>query len=199
MFAHRTKGSPLISKIDSCGTGAYHVGADPDPRTRNVLRKHGITDYVHSARKVRPEDFLEFDWIMGMDSDNVDDLTRMQKRAIAKKAELDGEGAQGQGVAELRLWGDFGRKDKKGRGEEVVDPYYGANDGFEVRTWRIERLRKANALHEGCIRADEPFHRGIPRPPGAAQGEGRQRQAAVIRSAAGADRRSETDQPTSRP
>jgi low molecular weight phosphotyrosine protein phosphatase len=42
----------LIDRIDSCGTGAYHVGNDPDSRTMSTLKGHGITDYVHSARKV---------------------------------------------------------------------------------------------------------------------------------------------------
>ena len=62
----------LVSKIDSCGTGAmclfkmslavytdsipgaYHAGEEPDDRTLSTLEKHGITDYVHAARKVRP-------------------------------------------------------------------------------------------------------------------------------------------------
>lgn len=43
----------LVSKLDSCGTGAYHVGDDPDDRTMETLAKHGVTDYVHAARKVR--------------------------------------------------------------------------------------------------------------------------------------------------
>lgn len=42
-----------VKKIDSCGTGAYHVGEGPDDRTMATLEEHGITDYVHRARKVR--------------------------------------------------------------------------------------------------------------------------------------------------
>ena len=42
----------LISKVDSCGTGAYHVGSSPDSRTMSTLADHGIVDYKHSARKV---------------------------------------------------------------------------------------------------------------------------------------------------
>lgn len=41
-----------ISHVDSCGTGAYHQGADPDDRTMATLRANGIHDYNHSARKV---------------------------------------------------------------------------------------------------------------------------------------------------
>lgn len=42
----------LVKKLDSCGTGAYHVGDEPDDRTMSTLAKHGITDYEHAARKV---------------------------------------------------------------------------------------------------------------------------------------------------
>lgn len=63
----------LIGEIDSCGTGnqiarsdvsisnllltrtgAYHTGEEPDDRTLATLKSHGITNYVHYARKVRP-------------------------------------------------------------------------------------------------------------------------------------------------
>lgn len=43
----------LVKKTDSCGTGAYHVGDEPDDRTMDTLEKHGVTDYMHAARKVR--------------------------------------------------------------------------------------------------------------------------------------------------
>lgn len=42
----------MVKKLDSCGTGAYHVGDEPDDRTMDTLEKHGITDYMHAARKV---------------------------------------------------------------------------------------------------------------------------------------------------
>jgi low molecular weight phosphotyrosine protein phosphatase len=46
----------LISVVDSCGTGAYHIGAGPDSRTMSTLEDNGITDYHHSARKVSQDD-----------------------------------------------------------------------------------------------------------------------------------------------
>lgn len=42
-----------IGTIDSCGTAAYHSGSAPDPRTMETLEENGITDYDHSARRVR--------------------------------------------------------------------------------------------------------------------------------------------------
>jgi low molecular weight phosphotyrosine protein phosphatase len=40
-----------VKAIDSCGTGAYHVGSAPDARTMDTLRRHGVADYEHTARK----------------------------------------------------------------------------------------------------------------------------------------------------
>lgn len=133
VFANRTKSHPLISRVDSCGTGAYHVGSDPDPRTQEVIEKHGITDYRHAARKVKPEDFMEFDYVFGMDNENVYNLERVRERAAKKRMDQEGRGPNEPGLAEVRLWGEFGgKKGRKGAGEEVQDPYYGADDGFEV-------------------------------------------------------------------
>ena len=42
----------LIDVVDSCGTGAYHTGDEPDPRTMSTLQSYGITEYEHAARKV---------------------------------------------------------------------------------------------------------------------------------------------------
>ena len=122
---------PLISRIDSCGTGAYHAGDNPDPRTIAVLKSHGITDYKHKARKVRvPQDFEEFDYVLGMDGMNLHDLKGMARR----KGVADSEGE-----CHLGLFGDFGGKKK---GEEVEDPYYGGGKGFEVAFEQLERFGK---------------------------------------------------------
>ena len=117
---------PLISRVDSCGTGAYHAGDNPDPRTMAVLKSHGITDYKHKARKVRvPQDFEEFDYVLAMDGMNVQDLKAMVKR----------KGCD-QGKAKMCLFGDFGGR----KGEEVEDPYYGGGKGFEVAFEQLERF-----------------------------------------------------------
>ena len=47
----------LIHEVDSGGTGAYHVGSEPDSRTMSTLRSNGIRDYDHAARKVRCKDY----------------------------------------------------------------------------------------------------------------------------------------------
>ncbi|KAF2743751.1 low molecular weight phosphotyrosine protein phosphatase, partial [Sporormia fimetaria CBS 119925] len=124
VFASLTTSHPLISTIDSCGTGAYHIGSPPDPRTMSTLRAHNITSYKHSARQFQTQDFSDFDYIFAMDEDNLEHLERLRKREVKKR------GLSEEGVGKVMLFGVFGEKKGK-RGEEVVDPYYGEDDGFE--------------------------------------------------------------------
>jgi low molecular weight phosphotyrosine protein phosphatase len=95
-----------------------------------VLKSHGITDYKHKARKVRvPQDFEEFDYVLGMDGMNMQDLKSMAKRKGVSSSEEE---------CHLGLFGDFGGK----KGEEVEDPYYGGGKGFEIAFEQLERFGK---------------------------------------------------------
>jgi low molecular weight phosphotyrosine protein phosphatase len=146
-----------ISRIDSCGTGAYHVGSAPDPRTVHVLKAHGITTYRHKARKLRQSDFEEFDYIFVMDESNFEDVMDERRRALRQtggKQYDDGKkkaptavsitsptilGKAEDGLAHVMLFGAFGGK----RGNEIVDdPYYGEHDGFEVAYGQVDRFSK---------------------------------------------------------
>ncbi|OCK90428.1 tyrosine protein phosphatase 1 [Cenococcum geophilum 1.58] len=135
VFQHFTKPKngphhPLIARIDSCGTGAYHVGDAPDSRTMSTLEDNGITTYKHKARKFQINDFTTFDYIMAMDEDNLDHLVRLRKRALKQN------NTQDQELGRVMLFGDFGGKE----GEEVMDPYYGARDGFEIAYEQMVRF-----------------------------------------------------------
>jgi low molecular weight phosphotyrosine protein phosphatase len=135
---------PLIDKIDSSGTGAYHIGDAPDPRTMATLKKNGITSYRHAARKFSPSsDFATFDYIFAMDGDNLDNLLKLREREVKKKG---GE----EGVGKVMLFGEFGGKGK-GRGEEVEDPYYGGDGGFDTAFEQAGRFGRAflGALEKG--------------------------------------------------
>ncbi|KAF1849059.1 low molecular weight phosphotyrosine protein phosphatase-like protein [Cucurbitaria berberidis CBS 394.84] len=128
---------PLVATIDSCGTGAYHVGDGPDSRTMSTLSKNGITTYRHAARKFAPSsDFKTFDYILAMDDDNLDDLLRLRQREVKK---LGGE----DGVGQVMLFGEFGGSKRGGPGEEVQDPYYGGKEGFTAAFEQSVRFSKA--------------------------------------------------------
>ena len=61
-------------EIDSAGTHAYHIGNPPDSRSQQSARKYGVDLSNQSARQVHDSDFYYYDYIIAMDSDNIDIL-----------------------------------------------------------------------------------------------------------------------------
>jgi protein-tyrosine phosphatase len=100
-------------RVDSAGTGAWHVGEGPDPRSVDVARRNGIA-LDGRARKVEAADLHDFDWVIAMDRSNL--------RALRSLQERDG------GDARLALLRDFDPLPGDG---EVPDPYYGGARGFD--------------------------------------------------------------------
>lgn len=163
VFRNVADAHPTIGEIDSAGTGAYHSGDGPDSRTMSTLRRHGITNYAHAARKVTKDDFLKFDYLLAMDKYNLRDLLDVRESVItslrrkadpksaAKNTRAASEAAIGMHsedtrVAEVRLFGDFGKggklHDRVGGGEVVEDPYYGGANGFEEVYHQVVRFSK---------------------------------------------------------
>jgi len=97
--------------IDSAGTGNWHVGELPDPRSREAALVRGY-DLSHRARQVMPEDFERFDLILAMDRSNLRNLKAMP-----------------QGSARVELLRAFDPEAPPGA--EVPDPYSGGEDDFE--------------------------------------------------------------------
>lgn len=95
--------------IESAGTGGWHAGERPDPRTLAVLHRHGA-DCRSRARQVEPADFEHFDWILAMDRSNLRDLQRVCPPSRRDHLFLALEPAGGT---------------------DVPDPYYGGPEGFE--------------------------------------------------------------------
>ena len=63
-----------LVEVDSAGIGPWHVGQLPDERMRRHGRRHGY-EFDSIARQFSSSDFDHFDLIIGMDSDNVSDIT----------------------------------------------------------------------------------------------------------------------------
>ncbi|KAL2178169.1 protein-tyrosine phosphatase [Thermothelomyces heterothallicus CBS 202.75] len=129
----------LIGKIDSCGTGGYHIGEEPDDRTMSTLESHGITDYIHYARKIDASDFDKFDYIFAMDRGNLEDLQRIQRRKPNSKAKL-------------LLFGEYSGT---GKAEVISDPYYGGKQGFEKAYEQALRF-SLNFLKEAFPNVEPP-------------------------------------------
>jgi protein-tyrosine phosphatase len=101
--------------LDSAGTGGWHVGELPDPRTRAAALRRGIT-LDHRARQFRRDDFARFDLVVAMDVTN--------RRALLAMAPDEAARAK---VVLLRSYDTAAAPDA-----EVPDPYYGEHDGFEA-------------------------------------------------------------------
>ncbi|NNC98408.1 MAG: low molecular weight phosphotyrosine protein phosphatase [Gammaproteobacteria bacterium] len=115
VFEHQLKKADLHTsiRIDSAGTGAYHVGELPDSRMRASARQHGISLEHIRARAVHESDFEEFDLILAMDESNFSDLMAICPEHLQHK---------------IRLFLDFSRHAEL---QSVPDPYFGDQDGFD--------------------------------------------------------------------
>ncbi|MCA9542546.1 MAG: low molecular weight phosphotyrosine protein phosphatase, partial [Myxococcales bacterium] len=83
---NRAVGSGFV--IDSAGTGAWHVGSRPDPRSVAIASKHGIDISGQRARAVDPTDFEGFDLLLGMDRSNVETLLARSPAQLRDKIHL---------------------------------------------------------------------------------------------------------------
>ena len=126
VLRHRVRAAGLDGRvhIDSAGTGDWHVGKSPDPRTCQSALQRGYDLSPLRARQVVAEDFHRFDLILAMDHDNLLRLKDIQPEKAG---------------AELDLWL---RRYGLGRGV-VPDPYYGGADGFEQVLDLIEQASDA--------------------------------------------------------
>lgn len=114
VFNNKIAQSNLSEKVyvESCGTAAYHVGEQPDPRTINVAHNHGIAIH-HKAQQLKKEHFVGYDYLIFMDESNVSNAAKITP-TNAKSI-----------VFKLR---DF---DSINKGADVADPWFGEEDGFE--------------------------------------------------------------------
>ena len=106
--------------VDSAGVGSWHIGSPPDRRAQATARQRGIDLSGQRARQAKAEDFLRFDYVIAMDSENHRDLSSLCPPGEKDRLHLFMEFAP-----------DLGRTD-------VPDPYYGGDGGFEAVLDMIE-------------------------------------------------------------
>ncbi|MBR0560243.1 low molecular weight protein-tyrosine-phosphatase [Neokomagataea anthophila] len=114
---HEAEKRGLTLDIDSAGTGHWHIGDPPDPRAQRVAHKHALNASKLRARAVHPEDFHRFTHIIALDQSHLFALRKMRPH---------------DATAELSLMLDHypGRE-----GNDVEDPYYGPDSGFDT-VWK---------------------------------------------------------------
>jgi protein-tyrosine phosphatase len=76
VFKNLVKEAGLQNRIDveSAGTGAWHIGQRPHAGTLAILKTHGIDAGTKRAQQLSRSDIREFDYIIAMDDENVNDI-----------------------------------------------------------------------------------------------------------------------------
>lgn len=114
IFIHiaRERGVLDRFRVDSAGTGGWHVGNPPDPRSVAVARKHGIE--LPSRARTFDDGLREserFEWLIAMDRENEADML-----------------ARGAPRERVHLMMSFHPNPPT---DVVPDPYYGGPNGFD--------------------------------------------------------------------
>ena len=114
ILRHKVAQRNLDWHIDSAGTGDWHIGHPPDPRSVETALRHGIDISSQRGRLFQRIDFEHFDKILVMDSRNLRDVLRLART--------------GEHRAKVERILHFSHP---GEERSVPDPYLDKMDGFE--------------------------------------------------------------------
>ncbi|OOG14155.1 low molecular weight protein-tyrosine-phosphatase [Pseudomonas sp. C9] len=122
VLRHKLREAGLADQVEvaSAGTGDWHVGKAPDKRSQAAAKLRGYDLSAQRAQQVTRADFATYDLILAMDNSNLRHLKSLQP--AKGKAELD---------LFLRRY--------QSELDEVPDPYYDGDQGFEQVLDLIER------------------------------------------------------------
>jgi protein-tyrosine phosphatase len=132
VFRHLVEAAALEKQIeaDSAGTGDWHVGSLPDPRTIAAARRRGYR-LQHRARQLVSADLDRFDFLVAMDHDNLVGIARIAGNRTTRATR-----------ALLRSFDPTAKPT-----DEVPDPYTGGRDGFELVLDQCERACRGLLEH----------------------------------------------------
>jgi protein-tyrosine phosphatase len=116
IFRHRVALAGLSERFEiaSAGTGGWHVGEPPDPRSVAVARRHGIDISAQRGRQLVAGHLDHYDEILAMDTSNLRGIRRFER--AGQRARL------GLLLAETPEVGET----------DVPDPYSGVDRDFET-------------------------------------------------------------------
>lgn len=116
----RRAGIESSFRIDSAGTGGWHQGEAPDPRSVMTAMKRGVDISGLRARQLLAKDYTDFDFMVAMDRTH---LAHMERQCPA--------GANTSMSLLLSHVEDC-------RHVDVPDPYYGGQSDFDLTYDLIE-------------------------------------------------------------
>jgi protein-tyrosine phosphatase len=116
-------------RVDSAGTGDWHLGEPPDERMTRAAASVGLA-LEGQACQITAADFETAELILVMDRANLRDVLAMAPDDSARE--------------KVRLFREF---DPEADRDEVPDPYYGGDEGFH-EVVRIARRSARNVVDE---------------------------------------------------
>ncbi len=114
ILQHKVNSGDLDWEVDSAGTGAWHAGELPDPRSQAVAKKNGIDITNQRARQFTTNDFESFDLIYVMDAENYYNVIKLAQSEDHKQKVM------------MIMNMAFPNENRR-----VPDPYYGGPNGFD--------------------------------------------------------------------
>ncbi len=102
-------------KVDSAGTGSWHVGHKPDDRSIAIAKKNKINISNQKGRQFNKSDFDSFDYIYVMDNSNYETVIELAENMEQKQ--------------KVKLILDELFQNEK---VDVPDPYFGLPNGFQI-------------------------------------------------------------------
>jgi protein-tyrosine phosphatase len=116
-------------KVDSVGTGSWHIGHPPDERSQKAASQRGYDISNQRSRLIDKKDINDSDYLLAMDAENILTLKKM----IAKDNHY-----------KLRRFLEFAPHLNQ---LDVPDPYYNGLNGFELVLDLIEEASKGLLAH----------------------------------------------------
>ena len=113
----RQRGVEHAFHIDSAGTGGWHSGEAPDPRSIRTAENHGVDISAQRSRVLTSEDLENFDYVFAMDRSNRVNILKRHHDDYSHRVHM------------------FLSRTKDADAE-VPDPYYDRDDGFE-QVWTL--------------------------------------------------------------
>lgn len=100
--------------IDSAGTGGWHIGDAPDPRSIATAIGRGVDISAQRARQLHVDDFEKFQYLIALDETHYNHMIKMKPAGSA-------------GQVSLLMHHQNPRQHN-----DVPDPYYGGQKDFDL-------------------------------------------------------------------
>ena len=115
IFTHMVNQIGLTQQfeIDSAATSREEIGNSPHYGTVDKLRKEGIPLVPHRARQMTRDDYLYYDYLIGMDSANIRNMIRIAGGTDSQEK-----------IYKMLSFAGYEENHKLTEARDVADPWY---------------------------------------------------------------------------